>query len=137
VFAADALAHRCRQRLELAPAWAVVDPSQLKQVLWNLLRNAAEASREGGVVTVATGEADREGMVFVRIEDRGEGISRADLDRIFDPFFTTKATGTGLGLSTVHRIVEGLGGQIEVESVVGEGTRFTVLLPASRPPAEG
>jgi len=138
VFAADPLAPRCHRRLELQPAFALADPAQLKQVLWNLLRNAAEASPEGGIVRVATGRARRDGMVFLSVEDRGEGIARENLERIFDPFFTTKATGTGLGLSTVHRIVEGLGGQVEVESVVGEGTRITILLPAAPvPPVEG
>jgi len=138
VFAADPLASRCRRRLELQPAFALADPAQLKQVLWNLLRNAAEASAAGGFVELATGRAKRAGMVFLSVRDHGEGIARENLDRIFDPFFTTKATGTGLGLSTVHRIVEGLGGQVEVESVVGEGTRITVLLPETpAPSAEG
>jgi len=137
VFAADPIAARCHRRLELRPAFALADPAQLKQVLWNLLRNAAEASPPGGFVRVATGRSKRDGLVFLCVEDRGEGIAKENLDRIFDPFFTTKATGTGLGLSTVHRIVEGLGGQIEVESVVGEGTRFIVLLPAFPvPPVE-
>jgi two-component system cell cycle sensor histidine kinase/response regulator CckA len=69
--------------------------------------------------------------VEIQVADTGTGIPEDVLERIFDPFFTTKKEGTGLGLATVHRIVEGNGGHVKVESAVGRGTRFSVLLPAA------
>jgi signal transduction histidine kinase len=83
------------------------------------------------------GRAERaEGTRFaeIRVTDTGTGISEAVLERIFDPFFTTKEGGSGLGLATVHRIVEGNGGHVSVESAVGRGTCFRVLLPIAENP---
>ena len=130
ISAADPLTARCRIERDLQPATALADPGQLSQVIWNLLRNAADASEEGGRIRLHTGPGRREGTVQVQVEDWGAGISPEDQERIFDPFFTTRARGTGLGLATVMRIVDGLGGQIEVKSVVGKGTSFIVTLPA-------
>jgi signal transduction histidine kinase len=67
--------------------------------------------------------------VELAVSDDGSGIEPGSLERIFDPFFTTRSEGTGLGLATVHRIVEGHGGTIQVESSVGQGTRFSLRLP--------
>ncbi len=103
---------------------------QLKQVVLNLLTNAAEALPEaGGTIRVST--ASSNGLVRIRVEDTGCGIPEDHLERIFEPFFTTKsaASGTGLGLSVCYGIVERHGGRIHVESRVGEGTAFTVELP--------
>jgi signal transduction histidine kinase len=102
---------------------------QLNQVWMNLLVNAAQATKEGGVVQVETiveGE-----MVAVRISDTGCGIRPEHLKKIFDPFFTTKPVGegTGLGLSVTYSIIERHGGSIKVESCAGQGTTFTVTLP--------
>ena len=103
------------------------DPGQVRQVLWNLLKNAAESMPAGGKVSVRA--FVKGGTVAVQVVDSGAGIDAAELPRIFDPFFTTKAGGTGLGLATVHGIVVGHGGHIEVGSEAGKGTTFTVCLP--------
>jgi len=117
--------------------------SQLNQVFMNLLVNAAHALREQGVITIRTGlEAGPGGptdhWVFVEVGDNGVGIAPENLHRIFEPFFTTKpvGSGTGLGLSLSYGIVNRHGGRIEVASVVGQGTRFTVHLPVHPPGAE-
>jgi signal transduction histidine kinase len=120
--------------LEHAPADC--DPDQLRQVFWNLLTNAAQAvgaaSPGGGGTIRVRCRAGGEGAV-VEIEDDGAGMDAEDLGRIFLPFFTTKPRGTGLGLATVHRIVDAHGGSIRVASERGKGSRFTVVLPAPRP----
>jgi signal transduction histidine kinase len=113
--------------------------SQLNQVFMNLLVNAAHALREQGVITIRTGTAAGEGgeWVWVEVGDNGCGIAPENLNRIFEPFFTTKpvGSGTGLGLSLSYGIVNRHGGRIEVASVVGQGTRFTVHLPVQPPSA--
>ena len=111
-------------------------PSEMQQVLLNLVNNAVDAIPQGGgTVTVATETSD--GTVVLRVEDDGEGIPAPNLGRIFDPFFTTKPVGqgTGLGLSICYGIVDKLGGSIAVDSEVGAGTTFTVTLPTA-PPVE-
>ena len=77
-----------------------------------------------------------EGSVEIVIADRGVGIPEDHLERVFEPFFTTKKEGTGLGLATVHRIVESNGGEIAVESRPDEGTRFCLRFPAARATGE-
>ncbi len=115
--------------LDLEPGVKVrADPGQLKQVLWNLLTNAADATGAGGRIVLGVRREDKEALLAV--EDSGAGIAADDLPRIFDPFFTTKERGTGLGLAIVHRIVEANGGRIVVESEAGKGSKFTVRLPA-------
>ena len=109
-------------------------PSQLNQVFLNLLVNAAQAMPESGRGTI-TVRTRREGAtVAVEISDTGCGIAPQVLSRIFDPFFTTKPVGmgTGLGLSLSYGIVQRHGGRIEVDSVVGKGTTFRVVLPILR-----
>lgn len=108
-------------------------PMRLQQVFMNLLVNAAQAIAERGEITVRSYARDE--MVYVEISDTGVGISQENMSRIFDPFFTTKEVGegTGLGLSVAHGIVERHGGQIEVESQVGQGSTFTVMLPVHGP----
>jgi signal transduction histidine kinase len=135
VFVHDPVAQRTSVERTLAPAAADGDPDQLRQVIWNLLANASQAcgAERGGTIRVATG-SDGEGA-WLRVEDDGAGIDPGDLDRIFIPFFTTKEQGTGLGLSAVERIVTAHGGRIDVASRPGEGTRFTVRLPAAAPAA--
>jgi signal transduction histidine kinase len=105
-------------------------PSQLNQVFLNLLTNAAQAIEEEGEITIATRRYG-ENHIAIRIMDTGCGIAEADLDRIRDPFFTTKevGTGTGLGLSIVDKIVRSHGGNLSIESEVGKGSAFTVVLP--------
>lgn len=110
---------------------------QLKQVCLNLIINAAQAMPAGGVLTISLKpETDRLlGMpaVCLTVTDSGPGIDAGLRSRIFDPFFTTKDDGTGLGLAIVHAIVEAHQGRIDVDSVVGRGTSFTIILPHPEP----
>ncbi|MGE5183164.1 MAG: two-component system sensor histidine kinase NtrB, partial [Acidobacteriota bacterium] len=104
------------------------DPAKLRQVLWNLVRNAAEAAAAGGKhVTITARPAA--GGARIAVEDDGPGIPKEQLARIFDPFFTTKPKGTGLGLATSHAVVAEHGGRIDVETEVGKGTKMVVTLP--------
>ena len=105
------------------------DATQIEQVLINLITNSVQAMPDGGKLRVSLGQA--EGAVAIAVQDSGIGIPRENLSRIFDPFFTTKpeGQGTGLGLSVSYGIVSRHGGRIEVESKIGQGTTFTVLLP--------
>lgn len=134
VFANDPAASPVTVERALAPAPASCDPSQLRQVLWNLLLNAAHAASEPagrrGAIRVASG-TDADGA-YVLVEDDGPGIAQADRERIFLPFFTTKEHGTGLGLPTVQRIVDAHGGTVTLEAPASGGTRFVVHLPAAR-----
>jgi two-component system NtrC family sensor kinase len=109
------------------------DRGQLQQVFLNIINNAFAAMKEGGRIDISMREERDEDAVAVIIKDNGHGISREDLPRIFEPFFTTKKEGgVGLGLSITYGIVEKLGGRIGVESAVGQGTEFTVVLPAKK-----
>jgi signal transduction histidine kinase len=125
-----------RLEMTLAPSAPHVkgDPGQLVQVVLNLLSNARTAclDRPGAAVSVST--ADRGDEVEVRVEDGGRGIPPEHLPRLFEPFFTTKDlwTNVGLGLSVAYRIVAEHGGRIDVESRPGDGSVFTVRLPAVR-----
>jgi signal transduction histidine kinase len=113
-------------------------PTQLHQVLINLVTNACHAlPAPGERIVVRTDMVDR-ARVLVEVRDTGVGIEGADLPHIFDPFFTTKkdGKGTGLGLSIVKNIIEAHRGAIEVKSTPGEGTTFRITLPianAARP----
>lgn len=138
-------------RVAAPPSLRVMcDDRQLRQLLWNLYLNAVQAMPAGGAIDIraeapaaqAPGDGDRSsgpegtrerpdgaGFAAIEVADTGTGIPPDVLERIFDPFFTTKEEGSGLGLATVHRIAEGNGGHVTVESAVGRGTRFRVLLP--------
>lgn len=106
-------------------------PSELNQVFLNLLVNAAHAIDEGkrGVIVLRSGHDGR--WVWIEVADNGSGVAQENLTRIFDPFFTTKPVGkgTGLGLSLAYSIVQKHGGRIEVESELGHGSTFRVVLP--------
>jgi two-component system NtrC family sensor kinase len=112
------------------------EPSQLRQVLLNLVNNAIDAIPHGGTITVHTEKsgADDGGVAF-SVADTGIGIPRENIEKIFDPFFTTKlpGKGTGLGLSICHGIIQKLGGTITVSSEPGKGTTFLIRLPAQAP----
>jgi len=133
-------------RIDSRPPLARVraDRGQLEQVLLNLAVNARDAMTGGGTVTIATHNVvdaapgpllDRAGAsaVTLVVSDTGAGMPPEIRDRVFEPFFTTKepGKGTGLGLSTVYGIVNQSGGTIAVDSAVGQGTTFTITLPAA------
>jgi len=122
--------------LQQAPDLAEVehDSDQIHQVLLNLLLNAVQAIE--GVGTVRVEIASRDDCASVVVSDTGRGIPPQNLSNIFRPFYTTKGNGTGLGLSLVRRIVEEHHGRIDVSSVVGKGSKFTVLLPFHMPAAQ-
>jgi two-component system, NtrC family, sensor kinase len=126
-----------KAELEKNLASILSDPSQLQQVFLNLITNAIDA-HEGkpyGTISISTqANAARQGVEIV-VADTGSGISQENIDKIFDPFFTTKPVGkgTGLGLSISYSIIKRLGGDISVESVPGEGTRFSLFLPFKLP----
>ncbi|MBS7838064.1 ATP-binding protein [Wohlfahrtiimonas chitiniclastica] len=105
-------------------------PSQINQVLLNIIGNANQATDAEGVIEITVARAD-EHFAKITIADNGSGIEESALQQIFNPFFTTKKVGqgTGLGLSISHKIIKEHGGTIEVTSIVGEGTIFTLLLP--------
>ncbi|MEG1053055.1 MAG: ATP-binding protein, partial [Janthinobacterium sp.] len=106
-------------------------PSELNQVIMNLVVNAAHAMGEArGRITLRTG-SDNDTEVWIEVEDTGAGIAPEHLSRIFDPFFTTKAVGkgTGLGLSLAYTTVQKHHGRIDVRSVIGRGTTFRITLP--------
>jgi two-component system, NtrC family, sensor histidine kinase PilS len=114
----------CEQPLQIR-----ADADKLRQVVWNLVRNACDASPHPGTIRVAT---RRQGdNVLISVTDAGSGISPSQMARIFDPFFTTKRKGTGLGLATCHAIVTDHGGRIDVDSSTAKGTTMTVVLPQS------
>jgi signal transduction histidine kinase len=123
----------------MASAQAEMDPEQIKQVLINLVQNAAESIGQNGTVTlrVRLGNTQIAGdyrpVVILEVADTGRGISTDVQKRLFDPFFTTKETGTGLGLAIAARIVEKHGGLLEFQTQVNHGTVFGIVLPRYRP----
>jgi two-component system, NtrC family, sensor kinase len=106
------------------------DPGKLQEILLNLFTNAFAAMNDGGKLSISAFPTDR-GQIEVRVIDSGHGIPKSDIDRVFEPFFSTKIGkgGTGLGLSITYGLVQELGGDIQVQSVVGEGTTFILTLP--------
>ena len=112
-------------------------PSELNQVVMNLLVNAAHAiTAERGQITIRTGCDDTKTRAWFEVADNGSGITKDNLSKIFDPFFTTKPVGkgTGLGLSLSYGIVKKHHGQLDVSSEVGQGTTFRVTVPVPGPP---
>ncbi len=136
--------------LDAETATVEADPIQLQQVIINLVVNARDAMPTGGRLTIATAGVELSESPssspeiapgqFVRIDvtDEGVGIEPEQLDRIFEPFYTTKESGkgTGLGLSTSYGIVAQLGGHLSVQSVLGRGTSFSILLPVAEARAQ-
>jgi signal transduction histidine kinase len=107
----------------------MADPVQLQQVFMNLLLNAADATPEGGTITVQTSYEEASPFLRIAIRDTGSGIDKTTMDKIFQPFFTTKAKGTGLGLSITKRLVEQHGGTIRASNHSTGGASFTIDLP--------
>ena len=109
------------------------NPTELNQVLMNILVNATQAVDRNGLIEIRTGQEEE--RVWIEIRDNGCGIDEADMQRIFEPFYTTKEVGkgTGLGLSISHGIVKKHGGEITVRSRPGQGTAFRIALPLRQP----
>jgi two-component system NtrC family sensor kinase len=116
--------------------YITISPSEMQQVLLNLINNALDAmEKTGGKIEISTKISEVEkGHIVVIVEDNGPGIPDANLMRIFDPFFTTKPVGrgTGLGLSICYGIINKMGGKIDVQSSVGKGTRFRIWIPIQK-----
>lgn len=103
------------------------DESQLKQLVFNVTKNAMEAMQDGGGISI---EADSDdAFVYLRVKDTGCGISRDDISKIYEPFFTTKSNGHGLGMMIVMRIMREHGGQVGIDSTPGKGTTVTLQFP--------
>ena len=122
--------HRLQEDLPVIQA----DRKQLEQVLLNLINNSLDAMPDGGHLLIET-ETRSDQFVAIKIADTGQGIERENIERLFQPMFTTKeiGQGTGLGLTICRAIIKEHGGAIEVKSTVGEGTTFSVFLPAEVP----
>ncbi len=127
VFSNDRMLRQVTVHWQLTPGVrAFVDGDLIRQVVWNLVRNAAEAS-PGGNLTIICREEGRKPVV--RIRDDGPGIPSEQLAKIFDPFYTTKEGGSGLGLAIAHSIIDAHGGELNVDSEMGEGTEVSLHLP--------
>lgn len=125
--------HRVKELTrDLPPAW--IDTKQIQQVLFNVIINAIQAMEDGGTLSVLTGLVEKDGEPFLRLEvqDTGSGIPAEELDKIFVPFHTTKNQGTGLGLPICRQLLEQHGGTISVTSRPGDGTKFSIDIPARR-----
>ncbi|MFN3740172.1 MAG: PAS domain S-box protein [Thermodesulfovibrionales bacterium] len=109
-----------------------VDTGRLKEAIINIFTNAIQAIDRNGVITIITDKKDSEGVIIIK--DTGPGINGKDLPNIFNPFFTTKPGGTGLGLSITKKIIDEHGGRIEVETALGKGSSFVILLPLKKIP---
>lgn len=106
---------------------ALIDAHQIRQVLWNLLKNAAEATQASGTIDVETALAPSRSALVVTVSDDGPGVSEPEL--VFQPFYTTRAQGTGLGLAVVSRVVRDHGGDVSVRNIPGRGACFSIELP--------
>src|SRR5258708_2572427 len=104
------------------------DPNQIRQVCWNLTRNALQAMPDGGNLTLRI--FNGEGIVNFEVKDSGFGMNEEQVERMFEPFNSDKVGGTGLGLAIVHQIISDHGGRIDVTSVAGKGTKILIMLPS-------
>ncbi|MHB1414402.1 MAG: [Fe-Fe] hydrogenase large subunit C-terminal domain-containing protein [Chloroflexota bacterium] len=120
---------RVVQRLDRQLPSVLADPNQLREVLTNMVVNAAEAMPGGGTLTITTAGSSDGQSAIIHVADTGLGISEEGLKRLFTPFYTTKPKGTGLGLAIAYGIVKMHRGAIDVSSKLDEGTTFTITLP--------
>lgn len=123
-------------KLQETLPYITISPSEMQQVLLNLINNALDAmEKTGGTIQISTKISEIEpGHIVIVIEDNGPGIPEANLSRVFDPFFTTKPVGkgTGLGLSICYGIINKMGGKIDVQSAPGKGARFRIWIPVQK-----
>lgn len=113
--------------------FVTIDPVHLKQILWNIVKNAAESIENKGKITICL-NSPRNKRIYLTIRDNGSGIDPVKANHIFDPFYTTKPEGSGLGLSIIHRIIDTYEGMIDFESIPGKGTIFTLIFKNATPP---
>ena len=113
------------------PVIVTVDPDRMRQVIWNLVKNAVQASPHRGTVEVRTG-MDENGRAYLEIADEGPGIGTAQRERLFDMFYSGRSHGVGLGLALVKQIVDQHKGTIEILDREGPGTCFRITLPRER-----
>lgn len=119
---------RCILRKNLMEdCWVLMDSAHFRQILWNLLLNAAEAIADNGLIEIKTSKF-KNNDVCIKVTDNGCGMPDEVVQSIFDPFYTTKSEGTGLGLSIVHRILEAYNGRLDVSSREGEGSSFSLII---------
>ena len=116
-------------KMEIAPGLPMAkgDPELLKQCIINMVKNSMEAMPEGGLLTLRC--YPRGDTVILEVVDTGRGIAAEHLDQVFNPFFSTKDKGSGLGLAMTKKILDEAGGSVELDSVVGQGTRVRLVLP--------
>jgi len=112
--------------------FVTIDLDHLKQILWNLIKNAAESIDDSGKIIIRL-SSPRNKRIYLTISDNGIGIDPEKAKHIFDPFYTTKPEGTGLGLSIIHRIIDTYDGMIDFESIPGKGTLFTIIFKNTLP----
>lgn len=115
--------------LSEGPLEVKIDGPKIRQVLLNLIQNASEAMEGGGTVTIRASNFPEGGGVVLAVQDDGPGIPADQLKRVFEPFYSTKFSGTGLGLAIARSLVEQHGGTLQVDSEVGKGTNFYLILP--------
>ena len=118
---------------EAPEVYSLAEPGQLARVILNLAINAQDAMPDGGVLEIKVSLAEPQ-KVLLEVSDTGVGIDPDILQQIFEPFFSTKGAGTGLGLANVFMLVESMGGEVTVESAMGKGSKFRVILPITAPP---
>lgn len=118
---------RLKRDYQASPGIVQADESRLQQAFLNLLLNGMEAMGQGGELTAATESAD--GKLRISIRDTGAGIAPENFRQIFETFFTTKKHGTGLGLAITRRVIDEHHGIIDVQSKLGQGSTFTIILP--------
>ena len=128
------LYNKYKNRITIHKEYGDVSPidcygGQINQVLMNIIDNAIFAIKENGDIFIRTNDDGKN--IVVEIEDNGVGIAKENLEKVFEPFFTTKGVGegTGLGMSISYKIIESHGGKILIDSEVGRGTKFTIILP--------
>jgi two-component system sensor histidine kinase PilS (NtrC family) len=124
--------HRLEEELPEEPLVAMADVEGIRQVFWNLARNALKAMPDGGTLRAAMARGGGRSSVRITFADTGRGMSPAQVERLFEPFSSSTTGGTGLGLSIVYQIIRDHGGTINVRSREGHGTTITIELPAKQ-----